>query len=204
MRASVTSTISKAFKRPAVTSAARSPAVLQVKSSGVGASSIKTGAGSISSASWNSSTSLAWRRINCRLNATPSVHPCSNGIPSACALASTSRSILCRWRLLIRLSGLDRNLRVAFARLRLDLPSGLRCMDRTYPLDDEFLGKVTGDMATANSAQHRRLTLAIAGADRAAAVKAADIRIGVDGAPRFALEPQPFGRCPGEPRHRGH
>ena len=45
MRASVTSTISKAFKRPAVTSAARSPAVLQVKSSGVGASSIKNRCG---------------------------------------------------------------------------------------------------------------------------------------------------------------
>ena len=77
-------------------------------------------------------------------------------------------------------------------------------MDRTHPLDDEFLGKVTGDMATANSTQYRRFTLAIAGTDRAAAVKTADIRIRVDGAPRLALESQRFGRRPREPWHRGH
>jgi hypothetical protein len=76
---------------------------------------------------------------------------------------------------------------MAFVPLGLDLRTGLRFMDRTYPLEDELLGEVTSHMPIAKSAQRRRFGLAIARADRASTVKAADIRIGVDRAPWLAL-----------------
>ena len=62
---------------------------------------------------------------------------------------------------------------------------------------------MAGDLAIAEAAQRRHRGLAGIGAARAAAVEAADIRIGIDRAARLAGEPQPRAAIVAEARHRG-
>ncbi len=73
-------------------------------------------------------------------------------MPSACALVSTSVSIQSGQLLLVCAWALARDLLALFARLGLDLRTGLYFMDRAHPLYDEFLRKVAGDVAVAKAA----------------------------------------------------